>query len=126
MKRYLAKLLILGATTSMAIALPVAVAAPAHADDCQPEELVLGSGNSPYNDENSPLCPVMRGIVYPTLQCADGTTLIGCVNEYSPVPVTNPIPATGPINDQVARYVYCTFVTVADGGETLLCRQYMA
>lgn len=118
--------MLVGLTTAgMALILPVVAAGPAAADDCQPEELVLGSNNSPYNDDDSPICPVMRGIVYPTLTCADGTTLIGCVNELSPVDVANPIDPTGPINDHVGFYVYCTFDTLASTGARLICRDYM-
>lgn len=54
-------------------------APPAHADRCQPEELVLGPGNSPMDEEDSPVCTVMLGIVYPALGC-DSTTLVRCIN----------------------------------------------
>lgn len=61
----------------MACALPVAVAAPASADRCQPEEIVLRilSGDpdeeSPITDEEtSPVCIVMDGYVYPAVDQA--------------------------------------------------------
>ena len=56
------------------------VAEPAHADRCQPEELVLGSGNSPLgSDSGDPRCPIMQAVVYDTVTC-DDSTFMRCVN----------------------------------------------
>lgn len=68
----------------MAVALPVALASPAHADRRQPEEIVLGPGNSPLGNDTSPLCPILDGTVYPALGCTG--TLAQCVTNNS---VTN-------------------------------------
>lgn len=42
---------------------------PAHADRCQPEELIPGYGTSPVPEEASPLCLVMDELVYPLVGC---------------------------------------------------------
>lgn len=96
--------------------LAVGVPRPAHADRCQPEELVLGSGNAPYREEDSPVCTVMLGVVYPTLGC-DSTTLLNCVNSMTPAPVPdvfNPIPPQGPLPAE-AENVICSAFSVANG-----------
>lgn len=101
--------------------LSVAQAEPARADRCQPEELVLGSGNSPYREEDSPICYVMLGYVYPTLGC-DSETLITCVNTFlSGVDLSNPIPAQGPVRKPLDQTIYCTMRVV--GGDLYYCIQ---
>jgi hypothetical protein len=66
--------------TALALALAGGPAADvAHADRCQPEELVLGPGNSPLGpDSGDPRCPVMQAVVYDQLVC-DDTTLMKCL-----------------------------------------------
>lgn len=111
------KLSIVATTVSVAFVLPVAVASPAAADRCQPEELVLGSGNAPYQESDSPVCAVMDGVVYPAVNCPPPTTLLGCVNQQTPagVPdVQNPIPPQGPLPDDAVIVISCTFKTVSD------------
>ena len=94
----------------------VVTAPPAHADRCQPEEFVLGSGNSPYAEESSYFCDAMLGTVYPALAKygCDSTTLLRCINGMTPGPVpnvSNPVPAQGPLPDVVARPVFCVMET---------------
>ncbi len=74
-------------------------AQPAQADRCQPEEIVLGNGNSPMQEEDSPVCWVMLPYVYPSLSC-DRTSMMSCVNTLNAADtvktqlncVTDPIP----------------------------------
>lgn len=92
-------------------------AQPAHADRCQPEELVIGSGNSPYAEESSYFCDVMLGTVYPALTRygCDSTTLLRCINGMTPAPVPdafNPITVNKPIPDSVARPIFCAMETL--------------
>lgn len=111
----------------LAILFTVAPAQPAHADRCQPEEFVLGSGNSPYGEDDSAFCDVMIGQVYPRLVQfgCDSSTLLRCINGMTPSPVpnvTNPVPAQGPLPGQVARPIYCAMDTV--GGDSLYCGNF--
>jgi hypothetical protein len=118
--RQLRQALTVLAAAAVTVVLPIAVASPAAADRCQPEELVIGSGNSPYEEEDSPFCDVMLGTVYPTLGCND--TLLGCVNYLTADVFTgasNPIPPTGPLPDEAAYVIYCTFDTI--GGDSVYC-----
>lgn len=59
-------------------------AEPAHADRCQPEELVTGSGSSPIPESADPKCPVMDELVYPLVGCPPApATLPDCVMKVS-------------------------------------------
>ncbi len=62
--------LLIGATILLGPA-----AEPAQADRCQPEEIVM----PPLMDESeSPVCWVMLGYVYPSLDC-DRSSLMNCI-----------------------------------------------
>ncbi len=80
--RRIVLLLITLASLAYAVSLG-AVAEPAMADRCQPEELVLGPGNSPLgHDDTDPRCPIMQAALYDQVSC-DQTTFVKCVNSLS-------------------------------------------
>ncbi len=61
----LAALLVAAATAATPLGL--AATTSAHADRCEPEELVLGPNTSPIDERDQPLCTVMFSYVYPFL-----------------------------------------------------------
>jgi hypothetical protein len=64
-------------------------AGPAHADRCEPEELVLGAGTSPINENDNPVCWATINYVYPFI-CDDFTTAVTCAGSISPNPNYRP------------------------------------
>ena len=83
--------LVITAIVAAAVSTTGSLGAPeaALADRCQPEELVLGSGNSPVGgDENDPRCPIMQTALYDQVAC-DDTTFMRCVNTLSVVGTVN-------------------------------------
>jgi hypothetical protein len=59
-------------------------AEPAHADRCQPEELVTGPNSSPIPESADPKCPVMDELVYPLIGCPPApATLPNCVMQVA-------------------------------------------
>jgi hypothetical protein len=105
---------------SLIAVLGVANPAPAHADRCQPEELITGAGSSPVDERDHPACYVLINYVYPFV-CRDYSTLGNCMGSieldtgYRPgiAPYT---PDPGRIVCNLARYVGfgCTTVPVPD------------
>jgi hypothetical protein len=81
---------VLAALTSASFALivPIAAAAPAHADRCQPEELVGVAGVVP--EPANPVCLVADEIVYPLLGCPQPTTLMGCQTSIAQIRTNAP------------------------------------
>jgi hypothetical protein len=69
----------------------IGTSAPAaHADRCQPEELVVGAGNGPMAEGDSPICVVLDNYVYPFV-CAGGTRpLLSCLQNPNPDPSYRP------------------------------------
>lgn len=49
-------------------------AQPAHADRCQPEELIPGFGASPVPENASPICLVADEVLYPLIGCDTDAT----------------------------------------------------
>lgn len=94
------------ASTSIALILPVAVAGPAHADRCQPEELAGLPGVIP-EDEN-PVCQVMDSTVYPAVGCpAPSTTLVKCASEDNVAVTTGRRVAVGALATVFAAAGFC-------------------
>lgn len=64
-------------------------AGPAHADRCEPEELVLDAGTSPINENDNPVCWATINYVYPFV-CDNFTTAVTCAQSVSPNPGYRP------------------------------------
>lgn len=77
---------------------------PAHADRCEPEELVLGGGTSPIDERDHPLCSVMLQYVYPMI-CADYTTAVSCTQTFRLNPGYRP-PLLPTYNPNIGR-IFC-------------------
>lgn len=89
-------------------------AGTAHADRCQPEELVFGAGSSPIDERDHPGCVVLINYVYP-LVCDNFTTLATCMQSISPNPGYRP----GLVLYQPdPNRVYCGLYTYAVPGGT--------
>jgi hypothetical protein len=94
MNRTARRALALLTSASFALIVPIAAAAPAHADRCQPEELdpvgITGIVPEPAN----PVCLVADEIVYPLLGCPPPTTLMGCQTSVAQIRTNAPnVPA---------------------------------
>jgi hypothetical protein len=77
--------LVITAIVAAAMSTAGSLGAPdaALADRCQPEEFVLGQGNSPIgHDENDPRCPLMDVLFYDQVDC-DSSKFMTCVNTLS-------------------------------------------
>ncbi len=113
------------AVTLVAGSFLVLTPAPAHADRCQPEELIPGFGTSPIDERDTPVCFVMDTWVYPFL-CRNATNPNpqNCINNLDP-DLNNPPDLT-----QVTNYrpnvfrVYCNLYvwTWARAGQTATCQ----
>lgn len=93
--------LLLVATLLVATALALLPTQAAHADRCQPEELVIGS--SPIDERDNPVCAVLIYQVYPFV-CDDSSTLLNCLGSINPDPSYEP-PVVPPYNPQPDRIV---------------------
>lgn len=96
----------------------LATPSPAHADRCEPEELVLGPGNSPVDERDSPVCVVMLTYVYPFI-CDDFTTAMRCSATVNPDANYRPplVPAYSPQADRVVcNAVNFTLTTAGQAG----------
>ncbi len=71
--------LALAVSVVAAFSLLSVAAPPAHADRCQPEELVTGSGTSPIPEDRDPRCFVMDTFFYSTVVC-DDTKFRNCLS----------------------------------------------
>ena len=118
-----------------AVALTVAAAAlltplgfagtPAHADRCQPEELVLGPGTSPVDERDNPVCVVLLQYVYPAV-CRDYVTAPRCLQSIALNPGYRPplIPAYNPNPGRIYCNLYlwvnssgtCTYAAAGAAG----------
>lgn len=85
--------------------------APAFADRCEPEEIVLGPNTSPIHEDDNPACTALFFYVYPFICADDGynppPTLIGangCTSNLRLRPTYVP-PLIPPYNPQVGRLV---------------------
>ena len=114
-----------------AVALATAVAAtlspfglaaqsPAHADRCQPEELVLGPNTSPIDERDQPACAVLFFYVYPFICSQSGSqpppTLANCLQNIRLNPGYRP-PLVPPYSPNVGR-AFCNLYFVAQPNGT--------
>lgn len=89
------------------------VTQPAHADRCEPEELVLGPGTSPIDERDHPLCAAMFQYVYPFV-CTGSTgqqppqTLLICLQNLDVDPSYRPslIPSYSPSTRRIICNLY--------------------
>lgn len=98
--------LALAAATALS-PLGLAGTSPAHADRCEPEELVLGPNTSPIDERDQPLCTVMFSYVYPFLCTGPNgeqppPTLLQCTQNVRLNPGYRP-PVIPPYSPNVGR-----------------------
>lgn len=121
-----ARLTALAVMTAMT-AVPLAAVVPqaAHADRCEPSELVLRTFFGPNYEENflderdNPACYVLLNYVYPRL-CDDQSTLNNCIRSANPKPFT-PI-SVAPYSPDAGR-IYCSLYLAAarTAGQSTSC-----
>lgn len=80
-------------TVRLAVLLPLLLtslllieASPAHADRCQPEELVTGPGSAPIPESADPKCPAFNEFVYPLVGCEETPTFAKCMSQVQADP----------------------------------------
>lgn len=114
------------ATATVFAPLAIGAATPAHADRCEPEELVFGAGTSPIDEADHPLCSVMLQYVYPAI-CSNYTTLLLCTQTVRLNPGYRPaqlLPTYDPDLGRIVCNIYlyanssgtCTFVGQPETG----------
>jgi hypothetical protein len=106
---------------SLVLGAVVVGASPAHADRCQPEELVLGPGNGPMAEGDSPLCAVLDYYVYPFVCPGPQQPLASCLANPNPDPTYRP-PLVPPYRPNAFR-AYCNAYlwTFKQLGQTATC-----
>lgn len=116
------RLAVLAAVASTSL-IGLGAASPAYADQCEPEEIVLGPNTSAINEDDNPACTALFFYVYPFICTTDGNTppgtLIGaggCTSNISLRPTYVP-PLIPPYNPQAGRLV-CNLVLYANPNGT--------
>lgn len=99
--------------TGMAFVPMIATSAgTAHADRCEPEELVLGAGTSPIDERDHPACYVLINYTYPFV-CDNFTTLVTCLGSINPDPGYRPALV---FYQPDPNRIYCNLYSFAVGG----------
>jgi hypothetical protein len=99
--------------TGMAFVPMIATTAgTAHADRCEPEELVLGPGTSPIDERDNPVCFVLVNYTYGFV-CDDPTTLNTCLQSVNPDPSYRPNPV---FYQPDPNRIYCNLYSFAVPG----------
>jgi hypothetical protein len=105
--------------------LGLAATTPAHADRCEPEELVLGPNTSPIDERDHPLCAVLFNYVYPFICTGPNgeqppPTLLQCVQNLRINPGYRP-PVIPPYSPNVGR-AFCNlyYVVLPSGACTFI------
>ena len=103
MRKLLQALLLVGLVFGGVVGTPQ----PAAADRCEPEELVLGAGTSPIDENDHPACVILLNYVYPFI-CRDTTTLLNCAFSRRLDPNYRPplIPTYAPDPDRIYCNLY--------------------
>lgn len=96
----------------------IGTSAPAaHADRCQPSEIVIGGGTAPVDERDDPVCAVADQYVYPFV-CPSPSPqplLPNCVQNIDPNPNYRP-PLVPQYNPDLGR-IYCNlYKAVVPGG----------
>lgn len=118
-RRFAAPLAFAALLTGLGIAVPTA----AHADRCEPEEIILGPDTSPIDERDNPACTAIFFYVYPFI-CTDDPnqpppTLIGangCTSNIRLRPSYVP-PVIPPYNPNVGRAA-CNIILYANPNGT--------
>lgn len=102
-------------TLLAAAALMGASATAAHADRCEPEEIVLGPDSSPIHEDDNPACTVLFFYVYPFVCSESGAApppgLLSCPSNIFLNPNYQP-PLIPPYNPDTGRLV-CNLILFA-------------